>query len=80
MRPRFGNGLKNHSGCDPPTQSLRDCWLSGERFPWARRAFLGGNHRPDFVMTYPFSAIMYRAEAEHTEGHRAAKGGRHYRQ
>jgi acetyltransferase-like isoleucine patch superfamily enzyme len=35
--------------------------------------FLGGNHRSDFVTTYPFSAIKYWPEAEQIEGH-APKG------
>ncbi len=36
--------------------------------------FLGGNHRPDFVTTYPFSAIADWPEAANIEGHPATKG------
>jgi hypothetical protein len=35
---------------------------------------LGGNHRPDFVTTYPFSAIADWPEAADIEGHPASKG------
>jgi acetyltransferase-like isoleucine patch superfamily enzyme len=36
--------------------------------------FLGGNHRPDFVTTYPFSSITNWPEAASIEGHPASKG------
>jgi len=35
---------------------------------------LGGNHRPDWVSTYPFPAISYWPEAKHIEGHPATNG------
>jgi Bacterial transferase hexapeptide (six repeats) len=35
---------------------------------------LGGNHRPDFVTTYPLSAIADWPEAADVEGHPASKG------
>jgi acetyltransferase-like isoleucine patch superfamily enzyme len=36
--------------------------------------FLGGNHRPDFVTTYPFSSVSDWPEAAFIEGHPASKG------
>jgi len=36
--------------------------------------FLGGNHRPDFVTTYPFSSVANWPEAAMIEGHPATKG------
>lgn len=36
--------------------------------------FLGGNHRTDFVTTYPFSAIAQWPEAANIEGHPASRG------
>lgn len=36
--------------------------------------FLGGNHRPDWVTTYPFSAINHWPEAEHIVGHPSTRG------
>lgn len=36
--------------------------------------FLGGNHRSDWVTTYPFSAIDRWPEAEHITGHPASRG------
>lgn len=36
--------------------------------------FLGGNHRPDFVTTYPFSSVANWPEAAMIEGHPASKG------
>ncbi|MDX2263507.1 MAG: CatB-related O-acetyltransferase [Hyphomicrobiales bacterium] len=39
------------------------------------RIFLGGNHRPDWVSTYPFSALHQRwPQARGIEGHPATKG------
>jgi acetyltransferase-like isoleucine patch superfamily enzyme len=35
---------------------------------------LGGNHRPDFVTTYPFSAIADWPEARNIEGHPSSNG------
>ena len=35
---------------------------------------LGGNHRPDFVTTYPFSTIADWPEASSIEGHPSSKG------
>lgn len=35
---------------------------------------LGGNHRVDWVTTYPFSAISHWPEAAHLEGHPATNG------
>jgi Bacterial transferase hexapeptide (six repeats) len=43
------------------------------RCPPTSRSF-GGNHRPDFVTTYPFSAIADWPEAANIEGHPATKG------
>ena len=34
--------------------------------------FLGGNHRTDWITTYPFS--VFRKSARHIEGHPASKG------
>lgn len=39
--------------------------------------FLGGNHRTDWVTTYPFSAIADWPEAAHIPGHPATKGDVH---
>jgi acetyltransferase-like isoleucine patch superfamily enzyme len=36
--------------------------------------FLGGNHRVDWVTTYPFSAIAHWPEAANIPGHPATKG------
>ena len=36
--------------------------------------FLGGNHRSDWVTTYPFSTISHWPEAAHVQGHPATKG------
>ena len=36
--------------------------------------FLGGNHRVDFVSTYPFSAIAAWPEAENIPGHPSSRG------
>jgi acetyltransferase-like isoleucine patch superfamily enzyme len=36
--------------------------------------FLGGNHRPDWVSTYPFSAIAQWPDAAGIPGHPASKG------
>lgn len=35
---------------------------------------LGGNHRVDWVTTYPFSAISHWPEAAHIQGHPATNG------
>jgi len=35
---------------------------------------LGGNHRPDWVSTYPFPAISHWPEAQHIVGHPATNG------
>ncbi len=36
------------------------------------KIFLGGNHRPDWVSTYPFNALF--ARFRHIDGHPATKG------
>lgn len=36
--------------------------------------FLGGNHRPDWITTYPFNAINEFAEFKNIKGHPATKG------
>jgi acetyltransferase-like isoleucine patch superfamily enzyme len=38
------------------------------------KIFLGGNHRIDWVTTYPFSALEEWPEAHNIEGHPATKG------
>ena len=38
------------------------------------KIFIGGNHRTDWITTYPFSSIQKWSEASKIEGHPATKG------
>lgn len=63
----YGNPQVRHWG-EPATLRVGAyCSIAAEV-----KIFLGGNHRTDWITTYPFS--VFRASAKHIEGHPATNG------